>query len=322
MPFLAITNYLIAIFRAKGDSKTPLVVLALAGLLNVGLNLFFVLVVGLSVEGVAIATSIANLASFIALLIKLKKDQDYTTFSFKRLKIEKNAFKDIVVNGVPAGIQGALFALSNILIQSSIVTVNNNLVPKGTELAPVVNGCAATGNIEGFVYTAMNAVYQGAITVTSQNVGAKKTRRVKRILYSCLLAVFTVGVVMSGLAYLFREPLLALYGVKGGVAGSLEALALESALIRYDYIIAIYFLCGFMDVCSGVLRGLGKAIVSTVITLVGACLLRVVWLWTVFPLKQTLEVIFVSYPITWIVTALTAFTVIQILLKKLVKKEE
>ena len=322
VPFLALTNYLIAIFRAKGDSKTPLVVLALAGLLNVGLNLFFVLVVGFSVEGVAIATSIANLASFIALLIKLRKDQDYTTFSFKRLKLERSAFKDIVVNGVPAGIQGALFALSNILIQSSIVTVNNNLVPKGTELAPVVNGCAATGNIEGFVYTAMNAVYQGAITVTSQNVGAKKTRRVKRILYSCLLAVFTVGVVMSGLAYLFREPLLALYGVKGGAAGSLEALALESALIRYDYIIAIYFLCGLMDVCSGVLRGLGKAIVSTVITLVGACLLRIVWLWTVFPLKQTLEVIFISYPITWIVTALTAFTVIQILLKKLVKKEE
>ena len=257
VPFLALTNYLIAIFRAKGDSKTPLVVLALAGLLNVGLNLFFVLVVGFSVEGVAIATSIANLASFIALLIKLRKDQDYTTFSFKRLKLERSAFKDIVVNGVPAGIQGALFALSNILIQSSIVTVNNNLVPKGTELAPVVNGCAATGNIEGFVYTAMNAVYQGAITVTSQNVGAKKTRRVKRILYSCLLAVFTVGVVMSGLAYLFREPLLALYGVKGGAAGSLEALALESALIRYDYIIAIYFLCGLMDVCSGVLRGLG-----------------------------------------------------------------
>ena len=322
VPFMALTNNLVAIFRAKGDSKTPLVVLSLAGILNVALNLFFVLVAGLSVEGVAIATSIANFVSFIVLIIKLCKDQDDTTFSLKRLKMEKNAFKDIVVNGVPAGIQGALFALSNILIQSSIVTVNNNLVPPGTEYAPVVNGCSATGNIEGFVYTAMNAVYQGVITVTSQNVGANKLHRVKRILYSSMLAVFSVGVLMSGLAYLFRVPLLTLYGVKGGAEGGLEALALDAALIRYNFIISIYFLCGFMDVCSGVLRGMGKALVSTVITLIGACLLRVVWLWTVFPLKQTLETIFISYPITWIVTALTGFIVIQILLRKKAKQEE
>ena len=322
VPFMAITNNLVAIFRAKGDSKTPLVVLSLAGILNVALNLFFVLVVGLSVEGVAIATSIANFASFVVLIIKLSKDQDYTTFSWKRLKMEKQAFKDIVVNGVPAGIQGALFALSNILIQSSIVTVNNNLVPPGIEYAPVVNGSSAAGNIEGFVYTSMNAVYQGAITVTSQNVGAKKLHRVKRILYSSLLAVFSVAAITSGLAYLFREPLLALYGVKGGAEGSLEALALEAALVRYKMIVSIYFLCGFMEVCSGVLRGMGKAIISTVITLIGACLFRVVWLWTVFPLKETLETIFISYPISWILTTLAGFIFIQVLLKKSLKKGE
>ncbi len=322
VPFMALTNYLVAIFRAKGDSKTPLAVLSLAGILNVGLNLFFVLFAKMSVEGVAIATSMANVASFVALILKLRKDQDDTTFSFRCLRIEKGAFKDIVVNGVPAGIQGALFALSNILIQSSVVTVNNNLVPSGTKYAPVVNGCSATANIEGFVYTAMNAVYQGTITVTSQNVGAKKLHRVKRILYSSMLAVVSVGVIMSGLAYLFRMPLLSLYGVKGGEAGSLEALALKSALIRYDYIIAIYFLCGLMDVCSGVLRGMGKAVVSTVITLIGACLLRVVWLWTVFPLKQTLQSIFISYPLTWTVTAIAGFIMIQILLKRTREKSE
>ena len=140
-------------------------------------------------------------------------------------------------------------------------------------------------------------------------------------MYSSMLAVFSVGVLMSSLAFLLRKPLLSLYGVKGGVEGSLEALALESALIRYNFIISIYFLCGFMDVCSGVLRGLGKAVISTIITLIGACLLRVVWLWTVFPLKQTLEVIFISYPVTWVVTTLVSFTVIQILLKKMVKRE-
>ncbi len=322
VPFLALTNYLIAIFRAKGDSKTPLIVLACAGLLNVGMNLFFVLVVGLSVEGVAIATSLANLASFIVLLIKLRKDQDYTTFSFKRLKIERKAFRDIVVNGVPAGIQGALFSLSNMLIQSSIVTVNNSLVPPDVEYAPVVNGSAASANVEGFVYTSMNAVYQGSITVTSQNMGAKKPYRVKRVLYSCLLAVFAVGGFMAILTYLFKTPLLGLYGIKGGAEGSLEALAMEAALTRMTIIVLPYFLCGFMDVCSGVLRGMGKAIVSTVISLIGACLLRVVWLLTVFKAYPTLEIIFLSYPISWIATTVTSFILIQILLRKILKAQE
>ena len=320
VPFLALTNYLIAIFRAKGDSKTPLIVLSIAGVFNVGMNLVFVLGAGLSVEGVAIATALSNVLSFVILLIKLRRDQDYTTFSFKRLRLEKSAFKDIVLNGVPAGIQGALFSLSNILIQSSIVSVNNSLVPPESEYTPVVNGSAAAGNIEGFVYTAMNAVYQGAITVTSQNIGADKPHRVKRVLYSCLLAVFSVGVFMSGLAYLLRYPLLSLYGVKGGAEGSMDALALEAALVRFNFIVLPYFLCGLMDVCSGVLRGMGKAIVSTVISLIGACLLRVVWLWTVFPAKPTLEIIFISYPITWIITVTCAFIMIQILLKKLLRQ--
>lgn len=322
VPFLALTNYLIAIFRAKGDSRTPLVVLSIAGIFNVGMNLFFVLGAGLSVEGVALATTLANVLSFIVLLIKLHKDQDYTTFSFKRLRLERKAFRDIVVNGVPAGIQGALFSLSNILIQSSIVQVNNSLVPPGSEYAPVVNGSAAAGNIEGFVYTAMNAVYQGAITVTSQNIGADKPHRVKRVMYSCLLAVFSVGVFMSGLAYLLRYPLLSLYGVKESAAGSMDALALEAALVRFNIIVLTYPLCGLMDVCSGVLRGMGKAIVSTVISLVGACLLRLVWLWTVFPVKPTLVIIFLSYPITWAITVICAFIMIQILLKKLLQKKK
>ena len=322
VPFLALTNYLIAIFRAKGDSKTPLVVLCFAGLFNVGMNLFFVLGAGLSVEGVALATSLANALSVVILLIKLHKDQDYTTFSFKRLRLEKASFKDIVVNGVPAGIQGALFSLSNILIQSSIVSVNNSLVPPGSEYAPIVNGSAAAGNIEGFVYTAMNAVYQGAITVTSQNIGAEKPHRVKRVMYSCLLAVFCVGAFMAGLAYLLKYPLLSLYGIEKGVEGSMEALAMKAALVRFNLIVLTYPICGLMDVCSGVLRGMGKAIVSTIISLFGACLLRLIWLWTVFPAYPTLEIIFISYPVTWVITVICAFIMIQFLLKKLLQKSK
>ena len=317
VPFLALTNYLSAIFRAKGDAKTPLIVLSLAGVLNVLLNLFFVVVVGLSVEGVAIATSAANVFSFIVLLGKLRKDQDFTTFSFGQLKIERKAFREIVRVGLPAAIQGALFSLSNMLIQSSIVTVNNKLCPTGIDYQPVVNGNAAAANLEGFVYTAMNAVSQGAITFVSQNMGAEKPERVNPVLYNCFLLVSIIGVVMGGLIFLFKTPLLGLYGVTPGVEGRLESLAMQAATVRMCFICAPYFLCGLMDVCTGVLRGLGKSLTSTVIALVGSCLLRVVWLLTVFPANQTLEMIFICYPLSWTLTTLVAFAIIQILVKKL-----
>ncbi len=319
VPFLALTNYLIAIFRAKGDAKTPLIVLGCTGLLNVGLNLFFVLACGMSVEGVALATSIANFASTGILLVKLGCAKDDTAFSWRKLQVNKEALGDIVVNGLPAGIQSALFSLSNMLIQSSIVTVNNNLCPPDIDYAPVVNGNAAAANLDAFIYVAMNAVYQGAITFTSQNIGAKKPHRVKRIMYSCFGISAAIGVIMSGLVLLLRRPLLSFYGIVPGVEGSLEALAYETAIIRFLWLSAPYFLCGLMEVCTGVLRGLGKAIFSTIISLIGACLLRMVWLWTVFPRMQTLEIIFVSYPITWVVTTVTAFIVIQVLLKRMLK---
>ena len=230
-----------------------------------------------------------------------------------------NAFRDIVVNGLPAGIQGALFSLSNMLIQSSIVQVNNAVVPPDSEYQPIVNGSAAAGNLENFIYMGMNAVYQGAITFTSQNMGADKPERVKRIMYACFGIVTMVGVVMSATVLLLSKPLLALYGVVDGVEGSLEWYAMNAALTRFAYISGTYFLCGVMDVCTGVLRGMGRAIVSTCISLVGACLFRVVWLSTVFAMIPTLDVIFVSYPVSWIITAAVAFAFIQVLLHRILK---
>lgn len=320
VPFLALTNYLIAIFRAKGDAKTPLIVLSLAGVLNVLLNLFFVVVVKFSVEGVAIATAAANVFSFVVLLVKLRKDQDFTTFSWKRLKIERKSFREIVRVGLPAAIQSALFALSNMLIQSSVVTVNNNLCPPDVDYQPVVNGNAASANLDAFVYTSMNAVYQGAITFVSQNMGAKKLKRVKPIMYNSFLLVTIIGLTVSGLIILLKTPLLALYGIVPGVEGSLEALAMQTATTRMRFVCAPYFLCGLMEVCTAVLRGLGKSLTSTIIALVGSCLLRVVWLLTAFPLLQTLEMIFICYPLSWLLTTIVAFCVIQILLKKLQKR--
>lgn len=321
VPFLAIANYLIAIFRAKGDSKTPLVVLTCTGLLNVGLNFFFVLVVGLSVEGVALATTIASAVSAVVLLIKLSKDQDYTTFSFKKLRLDRKAFKSIVIVGLPAGLQGSLFSISNMLIQSSVVTVNNIWSP-GTHYQPVVNGSSAAGNLEGFAYTAMNAVYQGAITFTGQNMGANKPERVYRIMFSCFLITTIIGVVTCYAILAFLEPLLGLYGIVHGTEGSLEAMAMEAAKIRSWYILSMYFLCGWMEVCTGVLRGMGKSFTSTIISLVGACLLRILWLAIVFPKFQTLECIFISYPITWIATAGFSFAVILLLLSRILRAKK
>ena len=324
VPFLALTNYLISIFRAKGDAKTPLVVLSATGVLNVALNLFFVKVVGLSVEGVAIATAVANLVSVVILLWKLQKDDDYTTFSWKQLKIDKEAFRDIVRNGLPAGIQGAVFSLSNVLIQSSILSVSNaymnSLFPDSLE-APIMNGSAASGNIEGFVYTAMNAVYQGSITVTSQNMGAGKPERIKRVMYSCFGITTIVGVLMALITIIFKAPLLSLYGVKDGAEGSLDALAMYAADVRYLYIIVPYFILGMMEVTSGVLRGMGKSFISMAIAVVGVCLLRIVWLRTVFLANPTLEIIFVSYPITWVIALTTAFIFIQVLLHGILKRK-
>ena len=322
VPFLALTNYLSAIFRAKGDAKTPLVALAIAGVANVALNLFFVLALGMSVEGVALATAVSNVLSFLILLWKLAKDKDYTTFSFRELRVEKESFFEIVRIGLPAGVQGALFSISNMLIQSSVVSVNNAAVPVGTKYQPIVNGNAASANLEGFVYTAMNAVQQGAVTFTGQNMGAEKPERVKPVLYNCFLLTMIIGVTLSGLVLLFKTPLLGLYGVKAGEQGSLEQLAFEAADLRLWMICAPYFLCGLMDDCSGVLRGLGKSLLSTVISLVGSCLLRVVWLLTVFPFSPTLETIFICYPVTWTLTTAASFTVILILLKKLLKNKK
>lgn len=319
VPFLAIMNYLISIFRAKGDAKTPLIVLAFTGLLNVGLNLFFVLCVKLSVEGVAIATATANAVSVIILMIKLYKDNDYTTFRWRNLKLDREAFRDIVKNGLPAGVQGALFSLSNVIIQSSIVSVNNAMCPPDRLYDPIVNGSSAAGNIDSFVYTTMNAVYQGAITVTSQNMGADKPHRVKRVMYCCMLTTTIIGVFVTTLVLIFKEPLLALYGIKDGAEGTLEHLAMYAASVRYKYVLIPYFLCGLMEVMSGVLRGMGKSFTSMIISLIGACLLRVIWLWTVFPAYPTLEIVFVSYPITWLITMATAFTTIQILLSRILK---
>lgn len=322
VPFLSVSNYAIAILRAEGDTRTPLYILAFTGLLNVGLNLMFVLAFDMSVEGVAYATMISNAVSAVLLLIRLSHDKGYCRFSPRRLRMEKHAFGEILYVGIPAGVQGALFSLSNMLIQSSILQVNNAMCPVDSAYQPVVKGNAAATNLEGFAYTATNSVHQASVAFTSQNVGAKKYDRVPRVMRCCYLVTFCIAAVASGILILFRSPLLALYGVTGGAPESLDQIAFDTASVRMLIMLSTYFLLAFMEVGSGVLRGLGKSVTSTVVSLVGSCLLRIVWILTVFRVHPTLEVIYLSYPISWMATAVAHFACCIFVRRKLAGKEK
>ncbi|MBR6728002.1 MAG: MATE family efflux transporter, partial [Clostridia bacterium] len=328
VPFISLTNYCISILRAKGDTKTPLIVLSLAGLVNVALNLFFVLACNMSVEGVALATVIANAVSGVVLLVILMRDSGPCRFSFKKLRIERHSFANILHIGIPAGLQGALFSLSNMLIQSSIMKVNNSYGYDPEAYQPVVDGNAAAANLEGFCYTATNAICQAAITFTSQHVGAQKYERIRRVMLNCYFVTFAVAVFFCGSIFLLRTPLLALYGVTGGAEGSPEAVALETAYIRMVWTFLPYFLLAFMEVGGGIVRGLGRSVTSTIVSLVGACLFRVVWLTTVFNYvfdhsgpAAGLKSIYLSYPISWGLTALIHLACSLVILHGIIKRK-
>ncbi len=297
-PFLAISNYMIAILRAKGDTRTPLYVLTGTGLLNVGMNLFFVLVLHRSVDGVAYATVIANVANVILLGIVLMRDTGWCKLEFKKLRIEREAMKEIIRDGLPAGVQGALFSLSNMLIQSTIIGLNNAACPGGSS---IIDGNAAATNLEGFAYVATNSVYQASVTFTSQHHGARKYKRIGTVMRCCYFVTAMIAVAAAVILLTLRRPLLGLYIQSG------DPLALEAAYTRFNVMIVPYFTLAFMEVGSGVLRGLGKSTTSTVISLMGSCVFRLIWIWFIFPLWPTLTMVYLSYPISWSLTALTHF---------------
>ncbi len=320
-PFLSVTNYIVAIMRAEGDTKTPLFVMSGTGLLNVLLNLFFVLVCGLSVEGVALATAIANAASAGILLSCLAKKKSVCRFSFKRLKINKVALKSIIQVGLPAGIQGALFSFSNLIIQSSIIKVNNMVAPAGISYQPVVNGNAAAANLEGFAYTATNSVYQAATSFTGQNVGAGKFKRISTVMRNCYLVTFCIAGFFTVFMLLLKAPLLSLYGVTNGKEIG-QAIAFDTATTRFLYMFPCYFFLAFMEIGSGVLRGFGKSLTATFVTLFCTCIFRIVWIFTAFAAFPSLGMIYISYPISWGMTALINFVCCKVIQKRHISEQE
>ncbi len=321
LPFISLTNFLSAIMRSKGDTGTPMYVLSATGLLNVLLNLIFVLGINLTVEGVAIATAVSNLVSSLILFIILTKEQGDCKISFGKLRISKKEFFDIFHIGFPSGIQNAFFSISNMLIQSSIMRVDNMITPPGSEYAPVIKGNSAASSLENFAFAVMNPVAQAASTFTGQNVGVNDYRRVKKVVgASCFLAVAT-GVFVSAVLVIFSDPLLALYGVEEA-SDFLSKTTYETAMTRIWWRCTPFFLISLMNTTAGILRGIGKSVTSAAISFVGTCVFRVVWVFTVFEYFLTLESIYISYGITWIMTSTAFFIMIGITLRKKIKEQE
>ena len=296
-------NYSAAILRAAGDTRGPMIYLSIAGVLNVLLNILFVTVIEMDVAGVSAATSLSNTVAAVLALRALRKRTDACRLEWKKMKIYKAMLLRILRFGIPAGVQGVIFSASNVLIQSSINSFGE---------AAVAGGSAAS-SIEGFVYTAQNAFYQTTMNFVGQNLGAGNFDRIRKIRRIALLCVTVTGLILGSIVYLFSQPLLSLY-----INGSAEAIALGQ--IRILYICVPYFLCGCMEVMSGTLRGLGASISSMMISLIGVVGFRITWIFSVFNRIEafhTLEGLYISYPIAWVATTVTAYIWSNILLRRM-----
>lgn len=294
-------NFGSAILRAVGDTKRPLYFLLFAGVINVVLNLIFVIVLKMDVAGVALATVISQCISASLVLICLMKEQSGIRLELRNLRVNSKILLKILQIGLPAGFQGVIFAIANVTIQSSINSFG----------AIEVAGNSAASNVEGFVYMAMNAFYQSAISFTSQNVGAGKYERINKILITAQICVLAVGLLMGNGAVFFAEELLGFY------SKNLEVIAAGTERLRY--ICSLYALCGMMDVMVGMLRGLGYSVMPMIVSLLGACALRLVWLATLFQMEQfhTVQMIYITYPVSWTITLLTHIICFIIVRRKL-----
>lgn len=284
MPVMMIYNFGAAILRAVGDTRRPLLYLLIAGIINVGLNLFFVTVFHMGAAGVALATVLSQCISAALVVLCLVKSTGCYQLFLKELRITKDKLLQIARIGLPAGIQGAVFSVSNVLIQSSVNSFDYI----------VVAGNTAANNIEGFVYTSMNSLYQASLNFTSQNAGAKKTDRIVPVLVRCLGSVIVIGAGLSALVLLFGRQLLGIYSPDPQVVGY--------GLNRLSVVCSTYFLCGMMDVACGSIRGLGYSVTPTLVSLTGACGLRILWVYTVFAMQRTLFSLYLSYPVSWAIT--------------------
>lgn len=294
-----IYNFGSAILRAVGDTKRPLIFLAISGVINVMFNIIFVVVFKMSVEGVAIATVISQCVAAGMVLICLAKEKGALRLTFKNLKLTKDKLADILKLGIPAGLQSTMFSISNIIIQSAI---------NGFGTA-VVNGHAAAASIEGFVYAPMNAFHHASLSFTAQNIGAGNAKRTHKAFFISPLCATITGLSLGLLAYAFATPLLNLYITETNPV--VQSIIIGYGIERMSTVCTLYFMCGCMDALSGIARGAGYSVTPTLINLIGVCLIRIIWIFTVFAQEayHTVDMLLFSYPLTWglVIVALIVF---------------
>lgn len=304
MPACMTYNFGAAILRAVGDTKRPLYFLTTAGAVNVLLNMLFVIVFKMDVAGVALATVISQLISAGLVVLCLTKDDSAIHLDIRKLKIKSKILFSFFKIGLPAGFQGVIFSLSNVVIQSSVNLFGDT----------VISGNSAAASIEGFIYMAMNTFHQAAISFTGQNVGAGRYDRINKILKSALLCVAVTGLATGWISYLFGRPLLGIYSNTSEV--------IDAGMVRLSVIVTTYAVCGMMDVMVGMLRGLGYAVMPMIVSLLGACGLRILWIATVFriPDYHNVFTVYLSYPISWLLTLLAHLICFAVIWKRIKKQ--
>ena len=296
-------NFGASILRSVGDTKRPLYFLTISGLVNVVLNLVLVIVFHMGVAGVAYATIISQILSAVMVIVYMMKSKDCVRFVPKNMRIYGDKLKKMLYIGLPAGFQGTVFSLSNVVIQSAVNSFGSL----------VMAGNGAASSLEGCTYTAMNSVYQASLTFVGQNVGAKKYDRINKVQGVCLVLVTIIGLVFGVTTYCLGEPLLSIYLPN-------DPEAIPYGIIRMSYIALPYFLCGMMEVMVGGQRGMGMSFIPMINALLGSCVLRIVWISTVFAADPTLFTLYISYPISWIVTTLAHTVFYFVKLHSLKKK--
>ncbi len=282
MPVTMVYNFGSAILRAFGDTKHPLIYLSIGGVVNIVLNLFFVIVLNMDVAGVGLATILSQCVSAALIVKQLLNSNDMYHLDLSKLKIHRNRLYQMLVIGLPAGLQSCVFSLSNIIIQSSVNSFG----------ADVMAGNAAASNIDGILYIALNAFNHTALTFTSQNYGAGKFKRIKTVFINCQLLTITIGISLGIVMYIFSKPLLGIY--------SSNANVINYGVIRLNVMCATYFLCGIMDCLIGALRGIGYSLTPMCISIICVCGIRILFIFTYFQAHRQYSTIFISYPLSWI----------------------
>ena len=298
-PASLVYNFGSGVLRANGDTQRPMIISAIAGIINLVLNLVFVIVFHMSVAGVALATIISQYVSAIWVILILTHRHDASRLIFKKLKISMPEFKEIIKIGLPTGLQSTCFALSNVIVQSSINSFGS----------VVIAGNGAASNIDNMVYVCIDSFSQATMTFVAQNVGAKKYHNISLVYRKCLVLVAAVGIILGGLTGIFAEFLV------GFFTNDPQVVVYGAEKIRY--LATFYFLAGFMNCTASALRSMGKPFTSMFVTLAGSCGFRILWVFTIFQIFRNLPVLYSVYTTSWTITFIALYVFYRINLKKL-----